>query len=315
MQMSFQLTCPRFQLTSPRLGGGAAVAFASLLLLLIPASPRCEPYTSTWASGPKSSLRLIAAGRDFPSAGYRAGVEIQLDPGALTYWRMPGGAGVPPEFSFEGSTNLAEIVVSYPVPMRIVEDGTEVFGYRDHVIFPIRVTPKDSSRPVQLVLNLSYAVCAGICIPGKGEAKLTLLPSQAGVSPDSPETGAIAASEGLVPARLSPQERDAKVIITGDKAAAFPAWRISPRAGTAQDLFAEAPPGWYFDTRATGRPNEFLIVEAVRPLSGGPERPPVILTMKNEQQSYEFTVNLDAASSFVKGVQAAPEAVLRSNQN
>jgi DsbC/DsbD-like thiol-disulfide interchange protein len=287
MQMSFQPS---------NLAWRACVilACASLSPLLFSASLHGDPYASTWASGQKSSLRLIAAGGGPPQSFYRAGIEIRLDPGALTYWRMPGGAGVPPVFSFEGSVNASDIEVSYPAPTRIDEDGTEAFGYRDRVIFPVRVTPKDAPRPVVLVLNLSYAVCSRICLPAKAEARLTLLPApEAGTA--SPEAAAIAAADAAVPVRLTQQQRDAKVAITRDETAPTPTWRLSPR-GDAQDLFAEAPPGWYFETRKSSRPDEFLIVEVEKPRTDSREPVPVILTLKREQQSYEFAVDLDASS-------------------
>jgi DsbC/DsbD-like thiol-disulfide interchange protein len=274
---------------------GVLLACASLSLVLFPASLHCDPYASTWASGQKSSLRLIAAGGGSPQSVYRAGIEIRLDPGALTYWRMPGSAGVPPVFSFEGSANASGIAVSYPAPTRIDEDGTEAFGYRDRVIFPIRVTPKDAPLPVLLVVNVSYAVCSRLCLPAKAEARLTLLPApEAGSA--SPEAAAIAAAEAAVPLRLTPEQRDAKVAITRDETAPTPTWRLSPRGGV-QDLFAEAPPGWYFETRKSSRPDEFLIVEVEKPRTGSREPIPVVLTLRNEPQSYEFAVDLDAASA------------------
>jgi len=242
-------------------------------------------------------LRLIAAGGGPPQSFYRAGIEIRLDPGALTYWRMPGGAGVPPVFSFEGSANASDIAVSYPAPTRIDEDGTEAFGYRDRVIFPVRVTPKDAPRPVLLVLNVSYAVCSRMCLPAKAGARLTLLPApEAGTETLGPDAPAIAAAEAAVPLRLTPEQRDAKVAIMRDETALTPTWRLSPRGGGVQDLFAEAPPGWYFETRKSGSPDEFLIVEVEKPRAGRRAPIPVILTLRNEQQSYEFAVDLDAAS-------------------
>ncbi|MGH6852435.1 MAG: protein-disulfide reductase DsbD domain-containing protein [Methylocella sp.] len=242
-------------------------------------------------------MRLIAAGGGGPHAAYRAGIEIRLDPGALTYWRMPGDAGVPPVFSFEGSANASDIEVSYPAPTRIDEDGTEAFGYRGRVIFPVRVTPKVATRPVLLVLNVSYAVCSRVCLPAKAEAKLTLLPApRAGSETTGSDAPAIAAAEAAVPLRLTREQRDAKVAITRDETAPAPTWRLAPRGGGAKDLFAEAPPGWYFETRKSGRPNEFLIVEVEKPRTGSRAPVPVILTLTNERQSYEFAVDLDAAS-------------------
>jgi DsbC/DsbD-like thiol-disulfide interchange protein len=276
---------------------GVLLACANLSPLLFPASLHCDPYASTWASGQKSSLRLIAAGGGPPQSAYRAGIEVRLDPGALTYWRMPGGAGVPPVFSFEGSANASDIEVSYPAPARIDEDGTEAFGYRGRVIFPVRVTPQDATRPVLLVLNVSYAVCSRICLPAKAGARLTLLPApKTGTETLGPNAPAIAAAEAAVPLRLTPEQRDAKVAITRDETAPVPTWRLSPRAGGAQDLFAEAPPGWYFETRKSGRPGEFLIVAVEEPRTGSRASIPVILTVRNEPQSYEFAVDLDAAS-------------------
>jgi DsbC/DsbD-like thiol-disulfide interchange protein len=288
MQMSFQSLNLAWK-------AGVVFAYANLSPLLFPASLHCDPYASTWASGQKSSLRLIAAGGGPPQGFYRAGIEIRLDPGALTYWRMPGGAGVPPVFSFEGSANASDVEVSYPAPIRIDEDGTEAFGYRDRVIFPVRVTPKDALRPVLLIVNVSYAVCSRICLPAKAAARLTLLPApEAGTA--SPEAAAIAAAEAVVPLRLTPEQRDAKVAITRDETAPTPTWRLSPRGSDVQDLFAEAPPGWYFETRKSGSHDEFLIVEVEKPRTGSRAPVPVILTLTNEQQSYEFAVDLAAAS-------------------
>ena len=289
MQMFFQPSYRAWR-------AGVIFACANLSPLLFPATLHCDPYASTWASGQKSSLRLIAAGGGPPQSFYRAGIEIRLDPGAITYWRMLGGAGVPPVFSFEGSANASDIAVSYPAPMRIDEDGTEAFGYRDRVIFPVRVTPRDATRPVLLVLNVSYAVCSRICLPANAEARLTLLPaSEAGTETLGPDAPAIAAAEAAVPVRLTPQQRDAKVAITRDETAPSPTWRLSLQSD-AEDLFVEAPQGWYFETRKTGRPEEFLIVEVEKSRTGSRATVPVTLTLRNAQQSYEFAIDLDTTS-------------------
>ena len=110
------------------------------------------------------------------------------------------------------------IEVSYPAPVRIDEDGTEAFGYRDSVIFPIHVTPKDASRPVLLAVNLSYAVCLRLCLPSKAEVSLTLDPNQK-IGAASEGASAIAAAEAEVPLRLTPQQRDTKVTVNRDKTA------------------------------------------------------------------------------------------------
>jgi DsbC/DsbD-like thiol-disulfide interchange protein len=296
-----------FRLSSPQMRASAVIACASFFVLLFPGELRCDSYyASSWVPGPKSALRLIASGGRSPGNAYRAGVEIQLDPGAFTYWRMPGAAGIPPDFSFEGSENAADITVSYPAPVRIVEEGVDMFGYRGDVVFPLRIKPRDAARPVRLALTLSYGVCAGLCLPGKGQAALTVFPDSAGGATTSAEASIVAAADALVPVRLSSEERDAKIIITRDEAAPFPTWRLLLRKGAAEDLFAEAPRGWYFDTRAASQPNEFSIVEVERPREAPGKRPPLTLTIRTEQQSFEFTADLDAVSRNAIPVQPAP---------
>ncbi len=273
-------------------------ACANLSFLIFSSSVDGAPYASTWVSGQKSSLRLIAADRISPQGFYRAGLEIQLDPGALTYWRMPGGAGVPPVFSFEGSVNAASFDVFYPAPMRIDEDGTEAFGYRDRVTFPIHVTPKDASRPVVLTVNLSYAVCLRLCLPSKAGVSLTLDPDQT-ASGASEEASAIAAAEAQVPVRLTPQERDTKVKVNRDVTALSPVWRLSPTM-PAEDLFAEGPPGWYFETRKLDK-DAFLIEAVEQPEAASraaAKAPvPVTLTVKGASESYEFGIDLETPPS------------------
>ncbi|WOJ88223.1 protein-disulfide reductase DsbD family protein [Methylocapsa polymorpha] len=299
MQISFQLT----RAAKIR---GAALGAAGLASLALAVDARADPYATAWASAQKSAMRLIASAAGEPRGFYRAGAEIRLDPGALTYWRTPGGAGAPPVFSFDGSENVAGVTVLYPAPTRIDESGTEVFGYFGEVTFPFHVTPKDDARPAILALTLRYAVCERLCLPAKAEARLSLPPLQSAGSDarlraavaeaDGPEA-AIAAAEAKAPVRLSATERDAKVAIERIAGAPSPSWRLATLSGDLQDLFAEAPEGWYFETRKSDRPNEFLIVEVERPKAESADAVPVTLTLTEARQSYEFAVELGGPSS------------------
>src|SRR5258708_494959 len=120
-------------------------------LLLLAASPALAagPFDSDWSPGAKSRARLIA-----DASG--AGLEITLAPGAITYWRAPGEAGVPPTFDFPGSQNLARAEVAFPAPERIPEpDGSVAFGYRASVILPTAVTAADPAKPVRLSAHVN----------------------------------------------------------------------------------------------------------------------------------------------------------------
>ena len=105
---------------------------------------------------------------------FRAGVEIKLKEGWKTYWRYPGDSGVPPVLDFSKSENVKAVTVLYPAPMRFPDGaGGNSIGYKDGVVLPLHVVPKDAGKPVTLDLKLDYAVCEKLCVPA--EAKLELM--------------------------------------------------------------------------------------------------------------------------------------------
>lgn len=249
-------------------------------------APTSSVFASSWSkqAGGIGEMRLVSAGRSMGL--YDAAVEIKLAPNAVTYWRQPGEAGVPPQFSFAGSENVASAKVLYPAPVRLDEGGIEAFGYRGGVTFPIRVTPRDATKPSRLALSLDYAVCDRICIPAKGHAEL-ILPQ----SGDSPERALIAAAEARVPAKLSSTSADKIAIhaLAADKAK--PRWSVVwTGAMPASDLFAEGPDGWAFETRKTAK-NTFTLT-AVESPSPAPEHVSVRLTLTGPDKAYELTASL-----------------------
>jgi DsbC/DsbD-like thiol-disulfide interchange protein len=129
--------------------------------------------SSLWSEDNHAAIRLIAGGVDKVGKP-RAGIEIKLDQGWKTYWRYPGDSGVPPRFDFAGSDNLAVAKVRYPAPHLFTDEAGNSLGYKDDVIFPVEVTPKQPGKPVVLHVKVDYAACEKLCVPAKGEAGLTL---------------------------------------------------------------------------------------------------------------------------------------------
>lgn len=272
---------------------GVALVLAPLVLVLAVGTAAAQlatpdPAASAWSPAQKSRARIVSAG-PLDNGVYRAGIEIALDGEALTYWRNPGDSGVPPEFDFAGSTNLASADVSYPAPERHDEEGSEVFGWQRKVIFPVAVQPKDAAKPVTIALTLRYAACEKICIPSEGRMELTLAPSAA----PTPHAARIAQWAALVPRPAA--EAGAGFVIERVADAQKPSWlvRVSP-AQAGSDLFAEGEDGWFFDTRAAG--GDFKLVLAERP-SGGAEITSVRLTLRRPSDAIEYAAKLDAGGS------------------
>src|SRR5262249_38991047 len=110
-----------------------------------------------------------------------------------TYWRYPGDSGVPPIFDFSSSENIKSVHVLWPAPERFSDGVGYSIGYKDNVLFPVRVSVRDERKPVVLRVSLDYAVCDSLCVPAKGKVELQL---SAG---DSASNSALTAAEARVP--------------------------------------------------------------------------------------------------------------------
>ena len=208
---------------------------AALALLLASPALAAGPFDSSWSVSSKSRARLIADDKG-------AGFEIALAPGAITYWRDPGEAGVPPTFDFSGSQNLAHAEVKFPAPERIEEpDGSVAFGYREGVVLPIRATPTDPAKPIRLVAKVDYAVCEKVCLPAKASAEISIGSAEA-----SPFADDLARARASVPETVPPAKLGAVVTATGAKA-----WRLC-LSEAPRDLFAEAPVGFWIQPKREG---------------------------------------------------------------
>ncbi|MGE4253525.1 MAG: protein-disulfide reductase DsbD domain-containing protein [Parvibaculaceae bacterium] len=148
-------------------------------------------------AGPHYSARLI--GGEAATGSWRIGLDITLAKGWKTYWRMPGDAGVPPQFDWSRSRNVKSTTVLWPAPKRFIDQGGETVGYKDRVVFPVDVAAADPARPIDLALDAFLGVCDIVCIPVKLD--MALVQSQ----PAPADASLIAAFAARVPQRADAQ--------------------------------------------------------------------------------------------------------------
>lgn len=185
------------------------------------------------AAAAELPYRVTLVGDGYDGTGWHTGVRIELDPGWKTYWRMPGDAGIAPEFSWSARPEAA-LHVDYPVPQRFSGAGGETVGYENEVVFPVGVlTVKDTE--VKLHLDLFFAVCKDICIPAKAEASIRLGP----MVRDPQGTALVERWEKAVPVEGTPV-RSARVTDEAGK----PVLELT-LAEAVDDIFVEAPGGAY----------------------------------------------------------------------
>ena len=257
-----------------------------------PATPQA-PDASAWVEGPKSRARLLAGGPE-PDGSILAGVEIALSGKALTYWRNPGDAGVAPAFDAAASRNLAALETIFPAPERHDEGGVEAFGWREGVIFPLRLRPARAGEPILFDLDFRYAACEDICVPAQARLRLEL-GGAIGAARQSAHRPRIEDWRARAP-RPGPADalEVAPMPLAGAKG--FAAWRVTLRTPLAPqaDLFAEAPEGYWLETRRRGEGFDLTLAE--RPAGAAPPLE-ARLTLADGARALEWLIRLDASPS------------------
>ena len=213
-------------------------AFAATLSAL-PAEA-AQPGFGAWGGSEQARVRLLAAGvgEDGQLSG---GIEIRLQPGWWTYWRTPGAAGIPPVVDFDGSGNLGDVSVSYPLPQRH-DDGYGVSNvYTDGVLLPFEATVPDPSAPVELRLALDLGVCNEVCIPEHVEATLTLEP---GVL-DRVAAATLAGARAQVPGPPEPGRLAVASARRNGGSDTHPVFDVSVTAPDDATVFVEGPVDWF----------------------------------------------------------------------
>lgn len=226
--------------------------FASLyilvlsLLLAAPSGTAMAAQASQWTQVLHSQARIVR-GIMHDDGAIEVGIQVKLDAGWKTYWRVPGDAGVPPEFDWSQSRNIADVNLLWPAPVRFRDIFGESIGYLDEVVFPVVVRPGDWTKPSVVKVTVHYAVCKDICAPVRADLVLDL-PLQS----STPLFAAVIARykamvpkppeqvTGLRVANVSVLRADKDVHLLVDVICEDPARRM--------DVFIEGPKRLYFAT-------------------------------------------------------------------
>jgi len=99
------------------------------------------------------------------SGSQMAAVHISLKHGWKTYWRVPGSAGIPPTFKWDGSSNMATATIHWPTPKVYTKDGITTIGYKGDLILPIEFQPITKGQPIAVKSLIEFGVCSDVCMP------------------------------------------------------------------------------------------------------------------------------------------------------
>ncbi|KIN73769.1 protein-disulfide reductase DsbD domain-containing protein [Sulfitobacter guttiformis] len=153
--------------------------------------------------------------------GTRVGaIRITLADGWKTYWRAPGDAGIPPHFTWDGSSNLAGVSVGWPTPEVFVQNGMRSVGYSNQVTLPLTFAAQKTGQPVDINLDLEIGVCKDICVPKTlsisgtlDSAETSPVPTIAAAMAERPYTAREAGARGVTCA-ISPSKDGLNITAT-----------------------------------------------------------------------------------------------------
>lgn len=140
-----------------------------------------NPAFSATNSAQIDQADVILLGGSYEGGKAQIGLNFKLKKGWHIYWRAAGDTGFPPTLDWATSTNIASNQISWPAPKRLkqqiqADNFMESYIYENEVTLPIAVTATEPSKPLDINLNASFAICAELCIPGNVDLSLKLEP-------------------------------------------------------------------------------------------------------------------------------------------
>ena len=189
-------------------------------------------------------MRLVVDPQPREDGSIAGVLDVALEPGWKTYWRDPGGAGIPPMLDASQSRGIALDSMQYPPPVR-VDDGYAVWaGYTAPVRFPLTFQ-RTASGDAQIHTQAFIGICEKICVPFQAELTIDL-PEGSSVEPEA--SAMIAEAFSLLPQPAADDFRIETAAFNADAkqleiTAKLPAFRPS---GIEPELFVAGPQGFAF---------------------------------------------------------------------
>ncbi len=155
------------------------IFFLSLLLCFLSISYDAGAQGDYVVKNQQSEISLLIG--EYNASYAQIGLLVKMEPKWHIYWRNPGDTGFPLTLNLGNSKNINGIEFSWPAPELLREEGApgsylESYIYKDQVLFPIKITPKEKGQVIEISANISYAICAEICIPAQTNIKAIVNP-------------------------------------------------------------------------------------------------------------------------------------------
>ena len=134
---------------------------------------------SEWSLGNEAKIRIISPYTNNNNISeFYLGLEYQLEDGWKTYWKAPGEGGFPQTLDWKKSINISSLEILWPTPEEFEILGIKSIGYKNEVIFPLKLNILDLNKETFFSFDVNFLICKDICIPGKANLELLLPPGE-----------------------------------------------------------------------------------------------------------------------------------------
>ena len=124
-------------------------------------------------------LKLIPGGQK--GSHVLAGLLVTIPTDWHVYAPSPEGedaAGFEPIILGEGSSNLNDMKILWPVPQKTEIHGQLSYVYEGKTLIPLQLTPHQQKDPIKLNLKVSLLACSALCVPIEETLSLVLAPDE-----------------------------------------------------------------------------------------------------------------------------------------
>lgn len=128
---------------------------------------------------PPVELKLVPGGTH--GKHVLAGLVLNISENWHVYAPTPPGkeaAGFEPIFTWEGSTNLQNTTILWPVAHQTEIQEQPSYVYEGQTLVPLKLTPQQIKDPIILKLKISLLACSSLCVPIEETLSITLNPGE-----------------------------------------------------------------------------------------------------------------------------------------
>lgn len=231
---------------SPRRFLIAAISAAAALLPFYSA----HAEMSAWAENEGGRMRLVALPAD-AGGKIRAALQIEPKPGWITYWREPGGNGIPPQITIAPGSGVTLDAIGYPVPKHFFNGTVEDIAYDAPVTLPLSLTAAGKGA-VEIDAAAFIGICKDICIPFQANLALKLGPA---IQSRPEEEAILRAADETLPKPPSADFGVTAHAVSADMKTLSLTIALPSEGTGAPDIIVTGPSGYAFTKQIGGKRN------------------------------------------------------------